>query len=95
MMEPSNDTIQILNAGDITLRTENAGINKVMNSGTSGTLEIERKLVNDYERRNSAQCLSGLYDDPPKCVHGPYDGGHHHRCALARHRRGQWVAKHF
>jgi outer membrane autotransporter protein len=37
----SNDTIQILNAGDITLSTENAGINKVMNSGTSGTLEIE------------------------------------------------------
>jgi outer membrane autotransporter protein len=37
----SNDTIQILNAGDIMLSTENTGVNKVMNSGTSGTLEIE------------------------------------------------------
>jgi outer membrane autotransporter protein len=37
----SNDTIQILNAGDITLHTEHEVANKIMNSGDDGLLEIE------------------------------------------------------
>jgi outer membrane autotransporter protein len=36
-----NNTIQILNAGDVTLSTENESTNKVMNSGINGLLEIQ------------------------------------------------------
>jgi outer membrane autotransporter protein len=41
----SNNTVQILNAGDITLSTENDSTNKVVNAGVDGLLEIQGKSL--------------------------------------------------
>jgi outer membrane autotransporter protein len=56
----SNDTIQILNAGDITLTTENEAANKVMNSGDDGLLEIEGNSLTITSDETTANGFPGV-----------------------------------
>jgi outer membrane autotransporter protein len=56
----SNNAIRILNAGDITLSTEYEGINKVANSGTTGSLEIEGNSLTITSQETETNAYPGF-----------------------------------
>ncbi|MCH3951595.1 MAG: autotransporter outer membrane beta-barrel domain-containing protein [Acidaminococcus sp.] len=56
----SNDTVQILNAGDVSLNTRQDMGNKVMNSGTGGLIEINGNSLTITSQETEAASYAGF-----------------------------------